>query len=278
MRVIAHRGAGRRWPEHTRAAYVQALADGADGLECDVRLTADGEVVCWHDATVDRTSNGSGPVHEHSLAQLRALDVLRGARPPSGPGWDGSPVLTLAELAGLARDAGRPVGLAIELKHPAPYGWAAEDAVLEVLRDAGWQPGEDGPLDVSLMSFHPGSLLHLHRSVPAEHLMPLIDLGDPAVLAQDVGGSAEQAAVLLAEAGALADAAAVGGVGPSVAFLRAHPERVAAWRAGGVLVRVWTVDDPADLALCRAARVEEVTTNVPDQVRAALAVPLPDGP
>lgn len=270
IRVIAHRGASRRWPEHTRAAYVQALADGSDGLECDVRLTADGDAICWHDATVDRTSDGQGPVREHTLAQLRALDVLRGARPPSGGGWDGSSVLTLAELVVLALDAGRPVTLAIELKHPVPYGWDGEDAVLEVLRDAGWRPGDGGPLDVSLMSFHPGSLEHLHSAVPAEHLMPLLDVGPPDLLAQDVGGSPEQVAALVAQAVALADAAAVGGVGPSLAFLRAHPERVADWRAGGVSVRVWTVDEPADVELCRAAHIDEITTNVPDRVLAAL--------
>ena len=58
----------------------------------------------------------------------------------------------------------------------------------------------------------------------------------------------------------------VGGVGPSVAFLVAHPERVARWRADGALVRVWTVDGAADLELCRQARVDEVTSNVPDRL------------
>jgi glycerophosphoryl diester phosphodiesterase len=87
--VIAHRGASATWPEHTRAAYVQAIDDGADGLECDVHLTADGVAVCWHDATVDRTSDGTGPVHAHTLAQLRALDLLGGARPPARCGAPG---------------------------------------------------------------------------------------------------------------------------------------------------------------------------------------------
>ena len=271
-RVIAHRGASRRWPEHSRPAYVQALADGADGLECDVRLTADGVPVCWHDASVDRTSDGTGPVREHTLDQLRRLDVLGGARPPSGGSWDGPAVLSLAELVGLAIGAGRPVTLAIELKHPVPYGWAAEDAVLQVLDDAGWRPGARSPLTVSLMSFHPGSLLRLHRSVPAEHLMPLIDAGTPQDLAAEIADlPAGEVMALVAQSGALADAAAVGGVGPSLRFLRENPERVERWRAHGLTLRVWTVDEPDDLALCVAAGASEITTNVPSLMLSALA-------
>ncbi len=271
MRVIAHRGSSHRWPEHTRAAYVQALGDGADGLECDVRLTADGVPVCWHDLTVDRTSDGAGPVHDHTLEELRALDVMRGAVAPRGEPWDGPAVLTLEELVGLALGAGRPILLAIELKHPVPYGWAAEDAVLDVLERAGWRPGEPGALEVSLMSFHPGSLIHLHRSVPAEHLMPLVDEEEAPSPAQEAAEPPLPGAeVLRGEAVALADAGAVGGVGPSVAYLSAHPARVATWRENGIVLRVWTVDTLADLDRCRRAGVDEVTTNEPAAILSEL--------
>ncbi len=74
-------------------------------------------------------------------------------------------MLTLAELVDLAVTAGRPLSLAIELKHPAPYGWDAEDAVLRVLEAAGWRDGRVAEVTISLMSFHPGSLAHLARSV-----------------------------------------------------------------------------------------------------------------
>ncbi|HWS57755.1 MAG TPA: glycerophosphodiester phosphodiesterase family protein [Actinotalea sp.] len=283
-RVIAHRGSSRRWPEHTRAAYRQALADGADGLECDVRLTSDRVAVCWHDVDVDRTSDGTGPVHEHTLAQLRRLDVTRdrtghaAATGPhdvaaSGPGE----VLTLAELVEIARGAGRPVHLAIELKHPSPYGYAAEDAVLAVLERAGWDPvtGTVGSLSISLMSFHPGSLEHLAGAgrVPGEHLMVLLDEVDVATVAREHAprrGATLLVAVMLrrliARARRLAGSGAVGGVGPSISLVRSQPERVREWRAAGRLVRVWTVDERADLDLCRTLGVDEVTTNVPADV------------
>ena len=269
-RVIAHRGASARWPEHSRRAYEQALADGADGLECDVRLTADDVPVCWHDADLDRTSDGTGPVRAHTLDRLRTLR-LRGRTPDEDqPGG----LLTVAELLDLALGAGRPVRLAIELKHPSPYGFAAEDAVVDLLEAAGWDPvtGSVGAVRVSLMSFHPGSLRHLLDRVPAGHLMVLLDdLDVRAAVAEHAPTRLLTPLAVVAlrrlqrQAGRLADGV-VGGVGPSVAFLVAHPERVARWRADGALVRVWTVDGAADLELCRQARVDEVTSNVPDRL------------
>ena len=72
--VIAHRGASEHMPEHTLAAYVKAIDDGADGLEADVRLAADGHLVCVHDRRIDRTSNGEGVLSTLELADLESLD------------------------------------------------------------------------------------------------------------------------------------------------------------------------------------------------------------
>jgi len=81
--VIGHRGASGEFPENTLLAFGQALAQGADGLELDVRLARDGAVVVIHDPTVDRTTSGSGAVGAHSLAELRALDAGRGEAIPT---------------------------------------------------------------------------------------------------------------------------------------------------------------------------------------------------
>ncbi|MDQ0729732.1 glycerophosphoryl diester phosphodiesterase [Arthrobacter sp. B1I2] len=72
--VFAHRGSSGAYAEHTRAAYLQALADGADGVECDVHLTRDQHLVLLHDANLDRTSDGTGPVAERTLRELHQLD------------------------------------------------------------------------------------------------------------------------------------------------------------------------------------------------------------
>lgn len=268
-KVIAHRGASGRWAEHTRAAYLQAIDDGADGLECDVQLTADGVAVCWHDPTVDRTSNGSGALREVTWAQLRGLDVAswKASDVPPRYGGPGEQVLAFVDLVRLAHAAGRPLELAVEFKRPAAAGFGAVDPALEVLREAGWEPrtGRFGGVTVTFMSFDPGSLRRLAATVPTRQLMLLIDEVDGSLA--DLGGRADLAAL-----GALGPSWDELGVGPSVAFVRAQPELARAWVEEGRLVRVWTVDDADELALCRAVGAQEVTTNVPAHVRRLLDV------
>jgi glycerophosphoryl diester phosphodiesterase len=81
--VVAHRGASGDWPENTLLAFSRAVEAGADALECDVRISADGVPVIIHDPTLDRTTGGRGPVHRLPLAALRTLDAGRGERIPT---------------------------------------------------------------------------------------------------------------------------------------------------------------------------------------------------
>ncbi len=119
MNCIAHRGFAATHPENTLAAVRGAVAAGADGVEVDVRRCATGEVVVIHDGTVDRVSDGTGAVADHSLAELRDLDVL----------GTGAGVPTLAEVV-----AALPGGvtLNVELKET---GLAAD--ALAVATDHG---------------------------------------------------------------------------------------------------------------------------------------------
>lgn len=73
--VCAHRGRSGVFPENTMAAYEAGVEIGADFMELDVRRTADGEIVCIHDATVNRTTDGEGAVAEMTLDQVQALDA-----------------------------------------------------------------------------------------------------------------------------------------------------------------------------------------------------------
>ncbi len=254
--VYAHRGASARFPEHTRAAYEQALADGADGVECDVHLTADGEVVLIHDGTVDRTSDGSGPVGEHTLEQLRDLDIWSWKGVPLPPGsLLADQLLTLDDLLDLLLAAGRPVGLACELKHEAPGEVPAlEDAVLAVLDERGWDATTSrlGTVDISFMSFDADAVGHLLRRVPGRQLCQL-------VAAKHATGTERL------------DDGSVGIAGPGLDYLAAHPDRVRAWLDAGARARVWTVDQPADLQACLDLGIQEVTTNVPSAIRDLLA-------
>ncbi len=73
--VFAHRGGSRRWPENTMLAFQNAADLGVDALELDIHSTADGELVVIHDPFVDRVTNGSGAVHDYTLAALQRLDA-----------------------------------------------------------------------------------------------------------------------------------------------------------------------------------------------------------
>ena len=125
MLVIAHRGASAYAPENTRAAFERAIAMGADMIETDVQLTRDGELVLIHDAMVDRTSDGQGPVADHTLAELRALDV--GAW--FDPAFAGERIVTLDELI----DEFLPrIPACLEIKDPL-----ATDALLDAIGRRG---------------------------------------------------------------------------------------------------------------------------------------------
>src|SRR5205085_3107659 len=105
--VVAHRGSSGVLAEHTVRAYERAIDDGADALECDVRLTRDGVLVCVHDRRVDRTSSGRGVVSTLELADLAELDF--GSWHRSGqeaPDMDRRQVLTLEKLLETVADCG----------------------------------------------------------------------------------------------------------------------------------------------------------------------------
>lgn len=81
-KIIAHRGYSLKYPENTIAAFEAAYEERADGIEIDVHLTKDGEVVICHDEKIDRTSNGTGFIKDYSMKELKAFDF--GANSPEG--------------------------------------------------------------------------------------------------------------------------------------------------------------------------------------------------
>ncbi len=286
--VFAHRGASAAFAEHTRAAYLQALADGADGVECDVHLTRDQHVVLLHDANLDRTSDGTGPVAERTLRQLRHLDFSswKGARIPEMYGARSEQFLTLPELLDILRGAGRPVKLAIELKHPSPYQLKLEDRVLEVLRSEGWDPAGStvDNIAVTFMSFSPDSVRHLLRSVPAHYICQLVDdinvheIRGGLGLGLITGGAiANLMKATQLEAERILDARLAGLAGPGIDYVRGHRDTVRRWLDAGRRFRVWTVDSAEDVALCQELGIHEITTNVPARVLGQLQVASPQG-
>ena len=287
--VYAHRGSSEAFAEHTRAAYLQAIADGADGVECDVHLTRDQHAVLLHDATLDRTSDGTGQVADRTLEELRLLDFSswKGARIPEAYGARSEQFLTLPDLLDILRAAGRGIGLAIEFKHPSPFHLGLEDRVLELLRDEGWDPGTSmlDDIRVSFMSFSPDAVKHLLESVPAEAVCQLVDDVNVADIREELGLGAITGGALAnvmkaaqTEGERILDAAETGFAGPGIGYVRAHPGTVQRWLGSGRKFRVWTVDDAGDVELCRELGIHEITTNCPARVLSQLMAasqPLP---
>ena len=116
--VLAHRGSRLRAPENTLEAFALALDEGADGIEFDVRRSADGVPIVLHDPTLDRTTSGRGPVASATLDALRRLDA--GAW--FGASHRGARIPTLAEVLDLCRDR---AALNLELKIDAGRGRTA---------------------------------------------------------------------------------------------------------------------------------------------------------
>lgn len=279
-KIYAHRGASGQYAEHTRAAYLQSLEEGADGVECDVHLSSDLEPVLLHDSVLDRTSNGTGPVSGHTLEQLRSLDFSswKGVEIPADRGSAAEQFLTLAELLDLLLAAGRDVGLAVEFKQPGPFGLRLEDTVLSLLASRGWDAATSrlANIHVSFMSFSPESVAHLRRSVDAEFVCQLVsDVGAAAIAetAAVLPEGSDARAVLeegLGQALSLLAAGTAGIAGPGVEYIHSHPGTVGDWVKSGRTVRAWTVDEPADAEFAYALGVREFTTNHPARMRRIL--------
>ena len=113
MKIYAHRGFSYKYPEATRAAYQGAIEVGADGFECDVRLTKDGIAVCFHDRDTNRIAGVKKRVASLTLEELKGI----------------TEVMTLEELLELAKLNGKQV--LIETKHPVLSGGQIEKRVIE---------------------------------------------------------------------------------------------------------------------------------------------------
>jgi glycerophosphoryl diester phosphodiesterase len=252
IEVVAHRGSSDSIAEHTLAAYRQAITEGADALECDVRLTADGHLVCVHDRKVDRTSNGRGIVSTLELAQLSELDWASWKGEyrvgEEVPDVDRRGILTLQRLLETVADAGRRVEVAIETKHPTRYAGLVERRLIELLDRFGWahpRVGETSP--VRIMSFSQLSLRRVRSLAPSVRTVFLF----------------ERTPVRLFN-GSLP--AGVHIAGPKIDIIRAHPKYVARAHRMGNQVHVWTVDRPEDVKLCVDLGVDAIISNRPRTV------------
>ncbi|MGN6331847.1 MAG: glycerophosphodiester phosphodiesterase [Motilibacteraceae bacterium] len=307
--VVAHRGASEAVPEHTLAAYLKAIEDGADALECDVRLTRDGHLVCVHDRRVDRTSNGRGLVSTLELAELADLDWGSWhGRPPRPHGfarlaqaWEQG-TLRLAEPPDEPLHQPLHEPLREPLREPVSDDDEAVDVVsgeedgdparrriltlarlLEVVADA------DRPVQLAVETKHPTR----YAGLVERRLVELLDrfgwghprLGQqtpvrvmsfsPLSLRRLRLLAPSLPSVLLMERVPLRyrDGTLPPGVriaGPGIDVIRAHPRYVERVHRRGGAVHVWTVDRDEDVQRCLELGVDAIITNRPAHVLAAV--------
>jgi glycerophosphoryl diester phosphodiesterase len=258
--VVAHRGASHRIAEHTLSAYVAAIETGADAVECDVRLTADGVLVCVHDRLIDRVSNGRGAVSELELSRLREMDFSswHAALPDTADALvEEDPsvqsVLTLEELLSLLADAGRPMTALIETKHPTRYAGLVEKELVRMLERFGLA-GHGAPHlgRAVVMSFAKPALRRVRLLAPE---LPLVLLQEKTFKAKRVDGSLPKGVRIS---------------GPGLAMLRVDADYVRRVHDHGHHVFCWTVDEPADIEMILDLGVDAVISNRPAAVIEAL--------
>lgn len=234
-RIIAHRGWAARCPENTLTAFRRALKLPIAGFECDVRLTADGIPVILHDRTLDRTTDGRGPVKAVPFSRLRRLN----AAAKSAPAEASCPIPSLDETVELYASRGGPPGtLDIEVKPDPDTAPELVDAILPVL-DA--HPAVRG--DILITSFDEDVLDYLRRVAPQYARGLLVDgLADP----------------LLKSARRLECSA----IAPNAA--QTDQPWVERCHAAGLGVAVWTVNDESEMRRVVSAGVDWLITDAPD--------------
>lgn len=247
--VVAHRGSSELNPEHTLGAYLAAIAEGAEALECDVRLTRDQHLVCVHDRDLQRTAFSKSVISESTLADLASFDFSSWKHP-----WadlddernDPAPeqgVLTMRRLLQLVADCDRRPELAIETKHPTRFGGQTEHALAKLLAEFDWL-GVNSPARV--MSFSIFAVRRMQKLAPKLEQVYLIETP-----------FAWQRAQTLLQPNWIA--------GPGIALVRQHPEFIRSLIKSGRRVHCWTVNSTKDIDLCLDLGIEAIITDRPGQ-------------
>ncbi|MGN8244389.1 glycerophosphodiester phosphodiesterase [Cellulomonas soli] len=237
--VIAHRGNSAVAPQNTLAAFEAAWRAGADMIELDVQLTADGAVVVIHDDDLDATTDGTGRVGDHTLEQVRELD----AGSWFSPAFVGTRVPTFDEVVQLLLT--RPgTDLLCELKGE----WTVEQArkVTGPIVEAGLEER------VIVQSFWPGTVAALREAAP-QLRRGLLLLEAP----EDVVDRCQELGVMTCN--------------PHGMLLVQHPDLLGRLHEAGLQVMVWTLDETAHWAAAVAVGVDAIITNRPDRLAGWLA-------
>jgi glycerophosphoryl diester phosphodiesterase len=217
-------------PENTLAAFRHAISLGVRYVECDVQMSRDGQLVVIHDETLDRTTNGTGPVRDYTFEELRHFDA--GAW--FGPQFAGERIPSLREVVQLCANNG--IGLVIELKSP-DVNVGVEQKVAALVAEM-WLQGVD---NIWCISFYHDIVRRMRALDPAAHLGYLYLPGNDFSQADDT----------------------VQAVCPYFGSALEHPEWVENAHARGKLVFVWTVNNRQDMLHLTRNGVDGIVSDSP---------------
>lgn len=229
--IFAHRGASGYAPENTLEAFRLAKDMGADGIELDVHLSKDGEVVVIHDETLDRTSNGQGKIRDYTLAELKKFSVHNGMEK-----YRGVQIPTLKEVLDFVKDSSMKVN--IELKTGIYWYEGIEEKTMDIVKAMGMEDR------VIYSSFN-------HYSI--QKVLEQNSHAETAYLFSDVILNVEK----------YAKETGVKGLHPAVYHLK-MADFLETYLKSGLKVRVWTVNNKKDIKMFMDAGVDAVITNYPD--------------
>lgn len=231
-KIFAHRGASAYAPENTLEAFALAMEMGADGIELDVQLTKDGELVVIHDETIDRVSDHTGAVKDYTLEELKTFSFDNHKQ-----GYSKTKIPTLREVLELVKPGNMQVN--IELKTGIIWYPQIEEKTVELVKEMGMQER------VIYSSFN-------HYSI--QKVLLLDECAETAYLIEDIMLDVEE----------YAKNTGVQGIHPAVYHLK-MADFMESYQESGLKVRVWTVNNETDMREFAEHNLEAIITNYPDK-------------
>ena len=231
VKFYAHRGASADFPEHTMAAYLGAIEQGALGFECDIRITKDEVPILWHDASMKKEAKNAAVIANKTYSEIKAIYPT---------------VMTLNELLDLAITHKK--SLALETKHPVPTGNRVEELVVAELHKRKNEISKSG-INIAVMSFSWFAIEKIKKMDSKIRTVMLLHESNQRIARRFTSAQI---------------------IGPSIEMIKKSPDLVAEIKKSGKELYVWTVDSTEDLQYCESVGVDVVMTNRPAHARSVL--------
>ena len=236
-KIYGHRGSKGTYPENSMLAFKKAIEAGVFGMEIDIHMTKDNQIVVFHDSTLDRTSTGSGYIKDYTLEEIRQFRI--------GPkfetfenyekSWDDEIIPTLAEVLELFKQHDLEVNIELKTYEIAYPGM--EELMFQVVEESGYNPDK-----VIYSSFHIPTMIKLGKLNPKAKLALLTQMDYPRMMDYF-------------------EALGLEALHPNKDQVLANPKL---WAPFAEKLRIYTVNDPAQMQMLIDMGVEAIITDYPE--------------